>query len=146
MPNSKQQKILPYNSKDLFNIVIDIEKYPEFIPWCTASRIIKNEQNMIIADLKIRYKYLTKSFRSCVDYDKKKLKISVKYIEGPLKSLTTNWNFKKINNNKTLLKFDLNFEFKFNVFQKTIENFYKVLENKMILAFEKRACKLLKNK
>ena len=62
MPSSKQEKILPYQAKDLFNIVIDIEKYPEFIPWCSASRIVSHENNQIIADLMIKYKYFYRYF------------------------------------------------------------------------------------
>tara|TARA_Y100000590_G_scaffold464379_2_gene633674 strand:+ start:351 stop:797 length:447 start_codon:yes stop_codon:yes gene_type:complete len=146
VPYSEQKRILPYKSNDLFNIVLDIEKYPEFLPWCTASRIIQDQNNQIIADLKIRYKLFNESFRSFVDYNNNSKFISVKYSEGPLKSLITDWNFEEIKENETLLKFYLNFEFKFNPFQKLIENFYNHLENKMINAFEKRAFILLNNK
>ena len=93
MAPSKQKKILLYNSLDLYKIVLDIEKYPEFIPWCEASRIIENKNNIIIADLLIRYKYFNEKFRSFVKYNKNDLKISVEYTEGPLKTLFTNWKF-----------------------------------------------------
>jgi len=144
MAPSKQKKILLYNSLDLYKIVLDIEKYPEFIPWCEASRIIENKNNIIIADLLIRYKYFNEKFRSFVKYNKNDLKISVEYTEGPLKTLFTNWKFNEINKKKTLVEFEIDFEFKFNPLQLLINNFYKVVENKMIQAFEKRAYDILK--
>tara|TARA_Y100000590_G_C15343396_1_gene872324 strand:+ start:267 stop:701 length:435 start_codon:yes stop_codon:yes gene_type:complete len=144
MAPSKQKKILLYNSLDLYKIVLDIEKYPEFIPWCEASRIIENKNNIIIADLLIRYKYFNEKFRSFVKYNKNDLKISVEYTEGPLKTLFTNWKFNEINKKKTLVEFEIDFEFKFNPLQLLINNFYKVVENKMIQAFEKRANDILK--
>ena len=144
MAPAKQKKILLYNSLDLYKIVLDIEKYPEFIPWCEASRIIENKNNIIIADLLIRYKYFNEKFRSFVKYNKNDLKISVEYTEGPLKTLFTNWKFNEINKKKTLVEFEIDFEFKFNPLQLLINNFYKVVENKMIQAFEKRANDILK--
>ena len=144
MAPSKQKKILLYNSLDLYKIVLDIEKYPEFIPWCEASRIIENKNNIIIADLLIRYKHFNEKFRSFVKYNKNDLKISVEYTEGPLKTLFTNWKFNEINKKKTLVEFEIDFEFKFNPLQLLINNFYKVVENKMIQAFEKRAYDILK--
>ena len=145
MPSSYKEKILPYNSLDLFKIVIDIEKYPEFIPWCSASRIIQNNNDLIIADLVIRYRNFGDTFRSFVNYDKKNLIIEVKYSEGPLENLNTLWKFDTINRNKTLLKFQIDFEFKFMPFTKIIESFYVNLEDKMILAFEERANNILNN-
>ena len=106
MPSSKQKKILNYNAKDLFNIVIDIEKYPEFIPWCKASRIIEKSENKITADLMIRYKSYNEKFRSFVYYNKNELNIEVQYTEGAIKNLTTNWKFKYLNEHKSLLIFN----------------------------------------
>ena len=112
MPGSNQQKILNYNAKDLYNLVLDIEKYPDFLPWCTASRIISNNKGRIIADLIIQYKYFNDTFRSFVDFNNNNLTISIKYTEGPLKSLYTDWTFIKLDQGKTLIKFNVNLKFK----------------------------------
>ena len=144
MPKSLQKKKLPYNSLDLFNIVIDIEKYPEFIPWCSASRIISTKDNLIIADLMISYKNFNESFRSYVNYDLNKRSIVVEYKDGPLKNLFNSWRFAEINKYETILIFEIEFELKFNLFQNVILKFYKMIENKMIDAFESRAKKILK--
>ena len=144
MPTSNQKKILHYNSLDLFNIVLDIEKYPDFIPWCTGARIIENKNKKIIADLSITYKLFNESFRSFVHYDNKNKTILINYTEGPLKSLHTNWTFTEISKNKTLVNFDIDFEFKFSPLQLIVKKFYKIIEEKMMEAFENRANEILK--
>ena len=143
MPKSHQKKILAYNAVDLFDIVIDIEKYSDFIPWCSKSKIISKKRNKIIADLVISYKFINETFRSYVDYDKKKLSIYINYTEGPLKSLITSWKFNKITNKKTEVIFDIEIKFKFWVFNNLLKKFFSQIEKKMINAFEKRAKEIL---
>jgi len=143
MPTSSQKRTLNYNVNDLFNIVLDIESYPNFLPWCSASRIIEKSDKLIIADLMIRYKFFNETFRSYVDFNVVDYIISVKYTEGPLKTLYTKWQFDKINNKKTLIKFDLNIKFKFSPFDYLLKGFYNSIEDKMINAFEKRASNIL---
>jgi len=143
MPKSHQKKNLPYNAVDLFDIVIDIEKYSDFIPWCSKSKIISKKRNKIIADLVISYKFINETFRSYVDYDKKKLSIYINYTEGPLKSLITSWKFNKITNKKTEVIFDIEIKFKFWVFNNLLKKFFSQIEKKMINAFEKRAKEIL---
>ena len=143
MPKSHQKKNLPYNAVNLFDIVIDIEKYSDFIPWCSKSKIISKKRNKIIADLVISYKFINETFRSYVDYDKKKLSIYINYTEGPLKSLITSWKFNKITNKKTEVIFDIEIKFKFWVFNNLLKKFFSQIEKKMINAFEKRAKEIL---
>ena len=145
MPTSSQKRLLNYNADDLFNIVIDIEKYPDFIPWCSEINIINKKKNQIIADLKVSYKLFNETFRSYVKYNKKNLIITVEYTEGPLESLNTNWKFSKINNKKTFVHFDINLQFKVGLFNKILNIFFKNIEEKMIDAFENRAYKILNN-
>ena len=144
MKSSKQEVIINHPASKLYEIVLDIEKYPEFIPWCTASRIIEKSENKITADLMIRYKSYNEKFRSFVYYNKNELNIEVQYTEGAIKNLTTNWKFKYLNEHKSLLIFNLDFKLKIYPLQKIIEAFYKTIENKMIFAFEERAEFLLK--
>ena len=143
MPKSHQKKILNYNADDLFDIVIDIENYSDFIPWCSNSKIISKDNNAIVADLMISYKLFNETFRSFVYFDKKKLAISINYTEGPLKSLNTSWYFRKIKKNKTEINFNIDIKFKFWAFNKLLRNFFKTIENKMVDAFEMRAYELL---
>ena len=90
-----EKRIVPYNPKNMFDLVLDIEKYPEFLPWCLASRVIVNNKEFILADLMIGFQVFREKFRSNVKYDPKNMIIEVSYEDGPFKFLTNKWEFKK---------------------------------------------------
>ena len=97
MKSSNREEIVDHDAKGLFDIVLDIESYPYFIPWCSAMRIHSKNKNEIYADMVVWYKYfMPQTFGSHVTFDKKKLSISTTYIEGPLKDLKTNWIFESL--------------------------------------------------
>lgn len=144
MKNSQREEIVYHSANKLFNIVIDIENYPEYIPWCTSMVINKRKKNEIFADMYVQYKYiLVQKFGSHVKFDNSKLTIETKYIEGPLKNLTTKWRFEKINENKSKIIFEVYFEFKNIIHQKIAETFYPLIESKMIASFKERANNIL---
>jgi len=141
---SFREEIVEHNAKKLFNIVLDLEKYPEFIPWCNYMKIHSRQDNEIFADMYIFYKFLLpQKFSSHVIYNQKNLSIKTVYVNGPLKDLKTNWNFEPINLKKTLVNFSIDFEFKKFLHQKLAETLYSLLENKMIDSFKKRANEIL---
>ena len=144
MKESNKSIEFNYNAKELFDIVLDIEKYPDYIPWCKKINILKKNKNSIKANMIVNYKLLpTQQFISIVTYDVKNLLIKTQYIEGPLKNLDTIWKFVKIKKNKTIVNFNIKFEFKNFFHQKISEVFYSLVENKMMESFEKRAKKIL---
>ena len=140
MKNSIREEIVKHPAKKLFNIVIDIESYPEYIPWCTRMVINERKESEIYADMYVQYKFiLAQKFSSHVKFNSNNLTIETKYIEGPLKDLTTNWKFEEINRSKSKIIFNVNFEFKNFIHQKLAETFYPLIENKMINSFKDRA-------
>ena len=140
MKNSIREEIIDHPAKKLFDIVIDIESYPEYIPWCTQMVVNKRKSDEIYADMYVQYKFiLTQKFGSHVKFNVNKLTIETQYIEGPLKDLTTKWRFEEINSNKSKIIFNVNFEFKNFFHQKVAETFYPLIENKMINSFKDRA-------
>ena len=144
MKESNKSIELNYNAKELFDIVLDIEKYPDYIPWCKKINILKRNKNSIKANMIVNYKLLpTQQFISFVTYDEKNLLIETQYIEGPLKNLDTIWQFVKIKKNKTIVNFNIKFEFKNFFHQKISEVFFSLIENKMMESFEERAKKIL---
>ena len=144
MKLSKKEIIIAHSANKLFDIVLDLEKYPEFIPWCKSMIIHSKSSKEIFADMYVFYKLLLpQKFGSHVIYNKKKLKIKTVYIDGPLKDLKTNWQFKSINNHKTNVLFSVEFEFKNFLHQKLAETFYPLIESKMINSFKNRANKIL---
>ena len=143
MPKASIKRLIECKKKNLINLVLDIEKYPEFIPFCYNAKIYKNENKgdfkIIIADLSIGKGPFKDTYRSDVKFNKKNNSIYVKNIDGPLNHLTNIWNFKEINNNMTEVTFDIDFEIK-NKFLNTImsASFQFGLE-KIADSFQKRA-------
>ena len=144
MKSSQQKIIINHAAIDIYKIVLDIEKYPEFIPWCKEILIKSKSKNEILADMIVCYKYfIPQTFTSHVIFDSNKLSIKTKYIEGPLKNLNTEWFFKKLEIKKTKIIFIIKFEFQRLLHQKMAELFFGLIENKMIDSFKKRADEIL---
>ena len=144
MKSSKQEIIINHRAKDLYKIVLDIEKYSEYIPWCKKIIIKTRSKNEMLADMIVCYRYfLPQTFTSHVMFDSNKLLINTNYIKGPLKDLSTEWLFKKLEIKKTKIIFNVKFEFQRLLHQKLAELFFGLIENKMIDSFKKRADKIL---
>ena len=144
MKSSKQEIIINHRAKELYKIVLDIEKYSEFIPWCKEIIIKSKSKNEMLADMIVCYKFfLPQTFTSHVTFDPDKLLINTNYIEGPLKDLNTEWLFKKLEIKKTKIIFNVKFEFQRLLHQKLAELFFGLIENKMIDSFKKRADEIL---
>tara|TARA_Y100001970_G_C14139929_1_gene806500 strand:+ start:723 stop:1160 length:438 start_codon:yes stop_codon:yes gene_type:complete len=144
MKNSNREEVISHSAAKLFNIVLDIESYPDYIPWCTKMVVNQRNKNEIFADMYVKYKFiLAQKFGSHVKYDKNNLTIETSYIEGPLKDLTTKWKFEEIDKKNSKIIFDVNFEFTNYLHQKVAETFYPLIENKMINSFKKRADEIL---
>ena len=148
MPNASIKKIIPCKKIDLINMILDIEKYPEFVPWCLSGKVHRKEdmKDMIEmeADLTVGKKFLNQTYKSHVTYYKNKDKIIVSNIGGPLKHLKNEWKIREVNN-QSEVSFEIDFEIK-NVFYNMImqKSFDKGL-NEIASAFEKRAISLFKN-
>ena len=145
MPAASIKKIIPCKKKDLIEMILDIEKYPEFVPWCLNGKIHKKEEiNDIIeieADLTVGKKFLNQTYTSHVTYYKEKDKIIVNNIGGPLKHLSNEWLIKEINN-QSEINFKIDFEIKNIVYNMIMtKSFDKGLKS-IANAFEQRAIKL----
>ena len=128
-------------------MVLDIERYPDFVPWCLDGKIIEKSvsENFIEikADLKVGKKFLNETYSSLVLFSKKKDLITVTNINGPLKHLQNEWRFKEINN-KTELDFYIDFELKNNFFNMIMKKYFNFGLNKITDAFNARAQELFK--
>ena len=128
-------------------MVLDIDKYPEFVPWCLEGKIHEKKESEdlieIKADLKVGKKFLNETYTSLVLLHKKKDKIMVTNIDGPLKHLKNEWKFKEINQS-TQLDFTIDFELKNNFLNSIMKRSFNLGLNKIADAFEKRALELFK--
>ena len=126
-------------------MVLDIEKYPEFVPWCIEGKIHEKKESkdliQIKGDLKVGKKFLNETYSSLVLYYKEKNKILVTNIDGPLKHLQNEWKFKEIND-QTQLEFDIDFELKNKLLNTIMKKSFNLGLNKIADAFEKRAIQL----
>ena len=147
MSSASIKKIIPCKKKQLIKMVLDIEKYPEFVPWCIEGKISnKNESEDLITfngDLKVGKSLLNETFSSHVSFHKEKDKIIVTNIEGPLKHLKNEWTFKEINN-ATQLEFFIDFELKNPILNAIMKKSFELGLNKIAKSFEERAIKIYK--
>ena len=144
MKKSQKEIKLNHNANDLYSIVLNIEEYPDYIPWCSKTEIIDNKNNVIKANMFVNYKFFpTQKFTSKVVFDSKKKLIKTNYIDGPLNNLFTSWKFIKLEKNKTKVIFTVGFEFKKFSHQKLAELFFPFIEVKMMKSFVERADKIL---
>ena len=141
MPTHAEKKYLPYAPEQLFDLVADVEKYGEFLPWCVACRITKQEGDTIEADLIIGYKLFREQFKSRVVLDRPN-HIRVDYLDGPLKSLSNEWKFIPDGEGACIIDFYVDFEFQNPMLQGLVNMFFDKAVNKMVSAFEKRAAEL----
>ena len=147
MSSATIKKIIPCKKEQLIEMVLDIEKYPEFVPWCIEGKSYnKNESDDLLTfsgDLKVGKKFLNETFSSHVSYYKEKDKIIVTNLDGPLKNLKNEWRFKEINN-LTQLEFFIDFELKNPILNGIMKKSFELGLNKIAKAFEERAIKLYK--
>ena len=142
MPTHAEERTLPYSCEELYSLVADVEKYPQFLPWCVACRITDNKETEIYADLVIGYKMMREKFSSRVSLDPHK-KIHVEYLSGPMKYLSNYWRFYPVDDGKSCkIDFYVDFEFKNAFLQKTINLFFHEAVKRMVNAFEERAKEL----
>lgn len=146
MPTHAEQRTLPYTPEQLFTLVAEVEKYPQFLPWCIGSRITKREaeengMSVFYADLVIGYKMAREKFGSKVTLDEPN-HIHVEYLSGPMKHLSNHWRFIREPDGSCTIDFYVDFEFKSALFQSLIEVFFNKAVTKMVEAFEARAQEL----
>ncbi len=125
------------------NLILDIDNYKEFLPWCTNSKIISKKKNQnsieIIADLEIGYSFAKDVYTSHVKYDIKKRKIIVNAINGPLKTLENIWTLNEINESECDVEFFINLELKNIILNKMLNKMFDIGFKKILNSFEKRA-------
>ena len=139
MPTHAEQRHSPFTPDQLFDLVADIERYPEFLPWCVAARIRRREGNTIWADLIIGFKMFRERFTSRVTTDRALHRIDVAYTEGPFRYLNNHWNFKPAPDGGTLIDFYVDFEFRSRFLQGIVKMLFNEAVKRMVGAFEARA-------
>ena len=145
MPSASIKKEISCSKEDLIKMVLDIEKYPEFVPWCISGKIhSKNDKGNrieITADLTIGKSFFNETYKSFVIYEKSLDSIYVTNINGPLKYLENKWIFKE-NSSNTDVSFEVDFELKNEFLNIVMTKSFQFGLNKIADSFEKRANEL----
>jgi coenzyme Q-binding protein COQ10 len=137
MPTHAEERVLPYTPDQLFALVANIERYPEFLPWCVGSRIKERQPDLIVADLVIGFRMFRERFTSRVSLDRPQ-RIDVTYADGPFRYLNNHWTF-TADPEGCRVGFFVDFEFSSRLLQKVIEVLFSEAVRRMVGAFERRA-------
>lgn len=134
----------PYLPEQLFTLVADIERYPEFLPWCSAARIQSKKGNIWVADLVITFKAFNEKYTSRVTLQEpdpltKEGSILVEMISGPFTHLHNQWKFYPATDGGTRIEFELDFKFRSAILETLIGFMFENALRKMTEAFSKRA-------
>ena len=137
MPKYSERKLVPYRPDQMFALVADVAKYPQFLPWCIGARIRSQKDNNLVADLTIGFGPFHESFTSRVTLDAPE-RILVRYENGPFKYLRNEWRFIP-DERGTMIDFYVDFEFRSFILQKAIGVVFTEAVHRMVNAFLKRA-------
>ena len=141
MPRHSETKHLPYTPDQLFELVADVRRYDEFLPWVTAVRVRSSSETEMVADLIVGFGAFKERFTSRVHKERPR-RILVEYVEGPLKYLKNEWVFEAAPQSGTNVHFQVDFAFKSRIFESLAGAMFDRALRKMIGAFEARAAAL----
>jgi len=141
MPRHSETRHLPYTPEQLFDLVADVGRYQEFLPWVAATRVRSNSDTMMIADLVVGFSSLKETFTSRVTKERP-TRIHVEYVDGPLKYLHNSWKFRPDGKGGTDIDFCVDFAFKSRIFESLAGQMFDRALRRMINAFEQRAHQL----
>ena len=148
MPKASVKRSIECKKKQLIDLVLDIEKYPEFVPFCLGAKIHEKKEKedliLIIADLTIGKGLFKDTYKSDVKFNKKNDSIYVTNLDGPLKHLENKWHFKE-ENKITEVSFDVDFELKNDFLNIIMTKSFQFGLDKIADAFQKRAKDLFSN-
>ena len=146
MTTHSETRLVPYTPAQMFELISDIERYPEFLPWCAAARIrnsqTEGETEIVDGDLIISFKVFRERFGSRVTMNPSQGKIDVSYLDGPFKRMVNSWTFQQASENQCELSFFVDFEFKSRTLQALIGVVFEQAMHQVVRAFETRAAAL----
>lgn len=143
MPAHTDRQVLPYTPRQMFDLVLDVEKYPEFLPWCRAARVLERGENEFLGELVISFHHLSERYTSRVTHHRPESEdgegsIDVAMVKGPFEYLTNRWRFAP-EGDGTRVDFFLDFKFRSRLLEKLIGTVFEKAASHMVDAFKQRA-------
>jgi coenzyme Q-binding protein COQ10 len=144
MPQFSTTRRVRHSASDMFDLVADVEKYPQFVPLCQALKVKKRTPSgdgveILIADMTVAYKIVRETFTSRVTLDKPKLQILVENLDGPFSRLQNRWDFRPAGEQACEVEFFISYEFKSRLLAALMGAMFDAAFRRFADAFEKRA-------
>ncbi|MGJ5181055.1 type II toxin-antitoxin system RatA family toxin [Bradyrhizobium oligotrophicum] len=144
MPRFSNKRRVPHTAEQMFDLVADVERYPEFVPLCQSLTVRQRTQRpdgteMIVADMTVSFKLVRETFTSRVTLDRAGRKILVEYVNGPFSSLENRWSFEPSGEGACDVSFFIAYEFKSRMLSMLMGSMFDTVFARMSAAFEKRA-------
>lgn len=135
--------LVSYPAGRMLELVNDVARYPEFLPWCAGAEVVREGEDTLRATLKIGYKGIRQKFstrnRTEAPQGNEPLSITMTFVDGPFRALNGKWLFKPLNENACKIEFDLRYEFSSKLLEKVIGPAFKHIANSFVEAFVRRA-------
>jgi coenzyme Q-binding protein COQ10 len=141
MPGIRESRTLPYSAEQMFDLVADVARYGEFLPWVMATRVRSDSETEMEADMLVGFNALREKFTSKV-LKQRPDRIEVIYLDGPLRDLDNVWLFRPVGESACEIEFDVEFRFRNALFEKIAGQYFDKAFRKMVAAFETRAAEL----
>lgn len=141
MPGIREYRDLPYSCEQMFDLVADVGRYKEFLPWVVATRVRSDTDTEMVADMVVGFKSLREKFTSQVAKERPH-QLQVQYVDGPLRDLDNRWAFEPREGGGCRVDFSVEFTFKNRVFEALAGQYFDRAFRKMVAAFEARADEL----
>ena len=144
MPRFSTTRRVRHAASDMFDLVADIEHYPEFVPLCRSikvgQRVAKGEGvETLRSEMTVAYKMISETFITRVTLDKPRLQIHVQYLEGPFRQLENRWSFRPLGENASEVEFFISYEFKSRMLGLLVGSMFETVFRRFADAFERRA-------
>jgi Oligoketide cyclase/lipid transport protein len=141
MPAIHETRRLPWSAAQMFDLVADVARYPEFLPWVIATRVRSDGESEMVADMLVGFSALREKFTSRVE-KRRPDEIRVHYVDGPLRDLDNRWLFRPASEDACEIEFSVEFTFRNALFQKMASQYLDKAFRKMVAAFETRAAQI----
>jgi coenzyme Q-binding protein COQ10 len=144
MPQFSTKRRVRHSASDMFDLVADVERYPQFVPLCQALRVRKRTQpdagkEVIVADMTVAYKFIRETFTSRVTLERAKLEILVEYLEGPFQQMNNRWSFRPVDERTSDVEFFISYEFRSRTLGALMGAMFETAFRRFSSAFERRA-------
>ena len=139
MATHAEKRVLPYRPEQMYDLVADVARYPEFLPWCIGARVRERRDTVLVADLVIGFKGIRERFTSRVTLDRPGMRVDVAYLDGPFRYLNNHWIFRDAGDGACEIDFFVDFEFRSRLLQKLIGVLFNEAVRRMVASFETRA-------